>query len=117
MNEITIELSNNTSGYLLYNDGWSKYWKAYVDNVNKPIEIANYNSKAVYLERGLHEVKFVFEPMHYKYALICYLLALLSSFLLIIYFVVPKSFFIVFAKSIQRNRGSVGKQISDRQRK
>jgi hypothetical protein len=77
-NDITINVENKKEGYLYYNDGWSKYWRAFDGNREIPIEIANYNFKAVFLESGKHVVHFVFDPGHYRIGLILYYTALLS---------------------------------------
>ncbi|MDA8434323.1 MAG: hypothetical protein M0Z60_15370, partial [Nitrospiraceae bacterium] len=63
-NDIAISVKNDKDGYLLYGDGWSRYWRAFDGESEIPVEIANYNSKAVYLKKGLHTVRFVFDPVH-----------------------------------------------------
>lgn len=75
-NDITISLQNTTGGYLYYGDGWSKYWRAFDGNQEIPLRIANYNSKAVFLGKGTHSVRFVFDPVHYKVGLALYYCAL-----------------------------------------
>jgi len=79
INEVVISAENTIGGYLLYNDGWSKYWKAYDHDQELPIAVANYNSKAVFLPPGKHLVRFVFSPTLYKTALVLYYAALVLS--------------------------------------
>jgi len=78
-NDIAISVENGVGGYLLYNDGWSKYWKAYDHGRELPIVVANYNSKAVFLQPGKHQVRFVFSPSLYKTALVLYYAGLVLS--------------------------------------
>jgi len=78
-NEVKLTVSNSGDGYLYYNDGWSRYWRAYDGPREIPVVIANYNSKAVFLGRGEHAVRFVFDPTHYKLGLASYYAGLLLS--------------------------------------
>lgn len=84
VNEITIGIRNRGKGYLVYNDGWSKYWQAFDGDRELPVKIANYNSKAVELEAGEHVIKFIFNPVHYKIGLILYYAGLFVCLALII---------------------------------
>ncbi|MDA8433451.1 MAG: hypothetical protein M0Z60_10890, partial [Nitrospiraceae bacterium] len=78
-NDITISVKNEKDGYLLYNDGWSRYWRAFDGKREIPVLVANYNSKAVYLPKGAHNVRFVFDPVHYKAGLVLYYAGLLAA--------------------------------------
>lgn len=84
-NEIAISVENQIDGYLYYNDGWSKYWKAYDGDREIPIKIANYNFKAVFLEKGEHIIRFVYDPTYYKLGLITYHVGILSCLSLIVF--------------------------------
>jgi hypothetical protein len=79
VNETRVAVQNAIGGYLLYTDGWSKYWKAYDGDRQLPLIIANYNSKAVFLPAGRHRVRFVYCPVYYKVALILYYAGLILS--------------------------------------
>ncbi len=79
VNDIILAVENKIPGYLQYNDGWSRYWKAYDGEKEIPIVIANYNSKAVFLAPGTHSIHFVFDPRHYKIALLLYYIALVIT--------------------------------------
>jgi hypothetical protein len=85
LNNITIAITNRIDGYLYYNDGWSRYWRAFDNGKEIPVRIANYNFKAVFLEKGEHIVRFVFDPVHYKFGLIAYYIGLFSSVGIIIF--------------------------------
>lgn len=79
VNSLKLRVSNTTEGYLYYNDGWSKYWEAFDNGLKIPVKIANYNFKAVYLSAGEHQLRFVFNPVHYKIGVWAYYLGLLIS--------------------------------------
>lgn len=86
-NKMMIIVKNKLDGYLYYNDAYSKYWRAYDRDKEIPIKIANYNFKAVFLEKGEHTISFVYEPVHYKLSLIMYYLGLLFSIILIVFLI------------------------------
>lgn len=88
INDVAVTVDNLVDGYLLYNDGWSKYWEAYDGERRLPVMIANYNSKAVFLPKGRHNVKFVFNPVPYKIGLLLCISALMASclFMLVLFF-------------------------------
>lgn len=83
-NTLEIEVKNQEEGYLYYSDGWSKYWKAFDGDKEIPIEVANYNFKAVHLEKGEHTVHFVYDPKYYRYSLTAYCTGLLTSVCMVI---------------------------------
>jgi hypothetical protein len=86
LNEIGIHIKNNLDGYLYYNDGWSRYWRAFDGDRELPVLIANYNFKAVFLTRGDHHIRFIFVPVHYKVALLAYYSGLFSVVIAIGFF-------------------------------
>jgi hypothetical protein len=71
-NSVAVQVRNRRAGYLYLNDGWSKYWRAFDGGRELPLYIANYNSKAVFLEPGEHVVRFSFEPAPYTAALLLF---------------------------------------------
>ncbi|MBA4373277.1 MAG: hypothetical protein C0402_10520 [Thermodesulfovibrio sp.] len=79
INDIEISIENRVEGYLQYTDGWSRYWRAYDGEKELPIMISNYNSKSILLPQGKHEVRLVFDPRHYKIALILFYAGLLVT--------------------------------------
>ncbi|MBI5101360.1 MAG: hypothetical protein HZB33_05950 [Nitrospirae bacterium] len=90
INEININVRSKRDGYLLYNDGWSRHWRAFDKGGELPVLIANYNSKAVFLDKGIHEVRFIFDPAHYKTALVLYYTSL-AAFIVLIGFILSKN--------------------------
>jgi len=84
-NSIEIHVNNTVEGYLFYGDGWSKYWQAFDGNRELPVRVANYNFKAVFLETGSHSLRFVFNPLHYKFGLMAYCIGFLGTIGIITY--------------------------------
>ncbi|MBI4554521.1 MAG: YfhO family protein [Planctomycetes bacterium] len=78
-NKLTLSVKNQQEGYLYYSDGWSRHWKAFDGKREIPVEIANYNFKAVHLQGGGHTIRFVYDPRPYRYSLIAYCVGLLAS--------------------------------------
>lgn len=78
-NTLELTINNNVGGYLYYNDGWSRWWKAFDNGIEKPIKVANYNFKAIFLEKGNHDIQFVFSPSHYRRGLFIYHLSLVFA--------------------------------------
>lgn len=81
-NRISIEANMQNDGFLVLSDTFYPGWKAYVDGKEKEILAANYLVRAVYLEKGNHVVKFIYNPLTFKLGSAISLLAL---FLLIVY--------------------------------
>lgn len=62
--EVVIEAEAPASGaYVVLNDVWHPYWRAYVDGVETPVLRANVLFRAVAAPAGHHRIRFVFEPL------------------------------------------------------
>ncbi len=53
-------------GFLVLSENYYPSWKAYVDGKEAQIYRADYLFRAVYLDRGEHEIRFVFESAPYR---------------------------------------------------
>jgi len=84
VNEVKLSVKNSIDGYLYYNDGWSRHWQVFDGSREIPLEIANYNYKAVFIPKGAHLLKFVFNPVHYKIGLVMFYCGLLFSLAIIV---------------------------------
>ncbi len=71
-NHIKMNISTSNDGLLLFRDGYSSGWKSSVDGKVQKVIKANYNQKAIYIEKGIHEVEFIFRPLIYIIALYLY---------------------------------------------
>jgi hypothetical protein len=85
-NKLELSARNRKDGYLVYNDGWSRYWKVYDNGQEVPVYPADYNGKAVFLEKGEHTILFVFDPAHYRMALWGYYAGLMTCLVMIAFF-------------------------------
>ena len=70
---IKLYVDNNERGALLFRDGYDPSWKVKVDGSRKPLLRANYNQKAVFIEKGKHIVEFIFEPIIFMVSLYFYI--------------------------------------------
>lgn len=61
-NRIAIDTRSRQPGYLYFADGYDKYWRATIDDVETPVLKANLNFKAVALPAGEHRVIFEYAP-------------------------------------------------------
>jgi hypothetical protein len=67
--EITIKADMAQPGFLVLSEKYYPGWKAYIDGEETKIYKANYVMRAVYLPKGTHKVRFVFDPWPYKVGL------------------------------------------------
>lgn len=88
LNDVTIKAQMENPGFLVLTDIYYPGWKAFVDRQERELYRADYIFRAVYLEAGDHQVRFVFEPLSFKIGLYLTLFALLASITAIGYSVV-----------------------------
>jgi hypothetical protein len=62
LNEITLQVDGSGKGYLVLADVYYPGWRAFVDGKDTEILRANYLFRAVPIEAGKHEVRFVYQP-------------------------------------------------------
>lgn len=87
-NKIKIKVSANYDCFLFLSDSYYPGWKAAIDNNKTEIFRADYNFKSVYLNKGTHEVTFIYSPLSFKLGA---LITGLSLLLVIIYFIYKKN--------------------------
>lgn len=65
-----VEVKTDQDGYLFIADTWYPGWKAWVDG--KPVKIirSDYNFRSIPIERGEHQVKFVYSPNSFKIGMV-----------------------------------------------
>jgi hypothetical protein len=73
-NELEIRVKGESSGYLLWSEGFDLYWKAYLDGEEVPVLRANIAFKAVKLPSGIHRVRFEYDPVWYRRSVAVFLL-------------------------------------------
>jgi len=57
-NEITCEVQSDYPGFLVLADNWHPDWQVFVDGNRSDLYVANHTFRAVYVERGSHEILF-----------------------------------------------------------
>lgn len=76
---VLTELKNN--GFLVLSDIYYPGWKAYIDGKETTIYKTDYILRSVFLEKGTHNVEFIYDPISFK---IGYIITLSTTFVLII---------------------------------
>lgn len=66
INSFKVDVEMPQDGFLFSSENYYPAWKAYVDGKETKIYRADYLFRAVYLNKGKHEVKFAFESTPYK---------------------------------------------------
>jgi len=79
LNAVIIEAQVENPGFLVLTDVYYPGWRVFVDGQERQLYRADYIFRAVYLEAGNHQVRFVFEPLSFKMGLYLVLFALLAS--------------------------------------
>ncbi|MEW6609215.1 MAG: YfhO family protein [bacterium] len=64
--EVVIEANMTNSGFLVLADTYYPGWKVFVDGKEDRIYQANYIQRAVLLEKGKHNVRFIYDPISFK---------------------------------------------------
>ncbi|MBL7069189.1 MAG: YfhO family protein [Candidatus Omnitrophica bacterium] len=85
--EVIVEAALNEPKFLILSDSYYPGWKVFVDGKSDNLYRAYYFLRAVYLDKGRHTVRFVFDPLSYKIGKYISLatIALLAIFGLIAY--------------------------------
>ncbi|MCK4223578.1 MAG: YfhO family protein [candidate division Zixibacteria bacterium] len=66
INSFEVNVEMQKAGFLLLSENYYPAWKAYVNGKQAKIYRANYLFRAVYLDQGEHEVRFVFDSAPYR---------------------------------------------------
>jgi len=79
----SVSISSNllNNGFLVLSDTYYPGWKAFVDGRETKIYRADYILRGVYLAKGKHQVKFIYDPLSFKVGKYISLFTLLSLFL------------------------------------
>lgn len=63
---VVIDTNLPNNGFLVLSDTYYPGWKAFVDGKESKVYRANYILRAVYLAKGKHQVKFIYDPLSFK---------------------------------------------------
>ena len=88
--ELNLELSS--SGWLVMLDSYYPGWRAFLDDKEVRIYRANYLFRAVWVPKGAHRIKFIYQPRGFKLGIDQSLTMLLTLFLLGITLIFRKVF-------------------------
>jgi len=77
-NHVDLEASMENDGFLVLSDTYYPGWKAYVDEKQVEIYPTNYMLRSIYLTKGSHQIRFVFDPLPFKVGLGISIVALLG---------------------------------------
>jgi hypothetical protein len=80
---VRLKIVAPAAGYLYYADGYDPYWKARVDGTDTPVFRANFNFKAIPVEKGEHTVEFTYAPIVLRNLLGLYFAVFLAGILLV----------------------------------
>jgi len=86
INSFKVDVEMQQDGFLVLSENYYPAWKAYVDGKESDSDIyrADYLFRAVYLDKGRHEVKFVFDSVPYRIGITS---TFLTGFALLVIFV------------------------------
>jgi len=76
-NKVVVNVKNDREAYLILTDTFYPGWSAYVDGSKKEIIETKNAFRAVYLEKGDHEVTFAYEPKSFLAGLFLSVISLL----------------------------------------
>lgn len=79
-NSLTIEANMENDGFLVLSDTYYPGWKAFVDNRETEIYRADYLLRAVYVNKGAHNIVFKYEPVSFRVGLFLSITAVISIF-------------------------------------
>ena len=84
-NKIIVDVDINEPGFLILSEIWYPGWKAFDNGEETKIYRANFMFRSVYLDKGKHEIEFVFEPLTYRVGL---WVSLITVILIALYFMI-----------------------------
>ncbi|MFH1048514.1 MAG: YfhO family protein [Patescibacteria group bacterium] len=86
--EIKAELEEN--GILFLSEVYYPGWEAYIDGVKTEIYEANYLFRAIELQKGNHNIKFIYNPKSFKTGLIISIISLTCAITSLLYLSILK---------------------------
>ena len=84
-NGISLEVNPARDCFLYYSDGFDRSWRAFVDGKETKVYRTNMAFKSIIVEKGVHSVRFVYDPRLYKAALFCYFAGIVITATTVIY--------------------------------
>jgi len=91
VNKLSVTIDTPEDGYFYYGDGYSKHWKAFLDDQEVKIEKTNINFKSVYVPKGNHSIVFIYDPVYFRYSVYASSIGSLTAIIFFIIFLCFKS--------------------------
>ena len=82
---VRMNAENGRANLVFFSIPYDKGFKAYVDGEETVVEKVDYGFMAVPVSSGKHEIRLVYRPYGFGYAVICTICGLLITLLLFIY--------------------------------
>ena len=79
-NEIVVHANLSNPGVLVLSEMWYPGWKAYDNGRETDVLRADYTLRGVYLDEGIHEVRFIYHPASLKFGALVSVVTLLLIF-------------------------------------
>jgi hypothetical protein len=88
INSFDVDVEMPQDGFLLLSENYYPAWKAYVDGKQTKIYRADYLFRAVPLDKGKHQLRFVFDSRPYDIGKDCTLLTLAGLLVIFIFYLI-----------------------------
>ncbi len=85
-NKISIYVETDAPSFLVLSDVWYPAWKAYDNGKEVEIYKTNYVIRSVYLDKGKHNIEFIYDSIYFRIGKIITLITLLLIFLYFVYY-------------------------------
>jgi uncharacterized membrane protein YfhO len=76
-NQVVLKTNSNGNSMLFLSDSFYPGWEAYVDGKITELYRADFTFRAIYLPKGVHDVKFIYNPLSFRLGIIFAVLGLL----------------------------------------
>ena len=83
-NKLYIDINLDDPGFLVLSEIWYPGWKAFDNGKETEIFRGNYILRTIHLDKGNHEIKFIYKPIKFKIGL---LISVITALAIIIYFI------------------------------
>jgi len=77
-NRVNLSVDLDNPGFLVLGDVWSPGWRAFDNGKEKKVFKANYALRSIFLDKGEHQVEFIYDPMGYRIGKIVSLISILG---------------------------------------
>jgi len=83
--KISFDISSDSNGFIFMSDTYYPGWEAYVDSRLTKIYKADYVFRAIPVEKGSHNILFIYNPKSFRMGKLISILSILTLILILIY--------------------------------